>query len=84
MKCKSYIFELIWIKCMKCIKVCGFMYGINERVFICVCFILYMYIDFNNIKIFMCMIFFLRLWFIDLYFEIYVMRVLVLVKRLNI
>lgn len=80
MKCKSYIFELIWIKCMKCIKVCGFMYGINERVFICVCFILYMYIDFNNIKIFMCMIFFLRLWFIDLYFEIYVMRVLVLVK----
>lgn len=83
-KRKSHISESIWTKCMKRTKACGFMYGINERAFTCARFTSHMYTDFNNIKIFTCMIFFLRSWLTDPYFETYVTRVSALAKRLNI
>lgn len=60
-KRKSHISESIWTKCMKRTKACGFMYGINERAFTCARFTSHMYTDFNNIKIFTCMIFFFEI-----------------------
>lgn len=83
-KRKSHISESIWTKCMIRTKACGFMYGINERAFTCARFTSHMYTDFNNIKIFTCMIFFFRSWLTDPYFETYVTRVSALAKRLNI